>query len=283
MASVTGYFTLFLLCFSTVMGGLEVNENLDDVSKFLDFIKEAIMSGQIPLTGLGFNVEPPRVYINSMKIELTSFLKLNETRKDKVLVRTGVFMVRNKGNSVADAQSQSFLYKKTHTDTISIANTAGFSGALKLPFIDNFTPTLTFSNTKTTSISDTTEEWVTVQPQKVQLQAKSQKEVKYELYREKWEHVYSLDFTVDPSTTFTVVRTLRRRVGTFWENSEKKDKINLVEFLKTAYEKDRKFTGAPCIIYDHVTNKLMLKNYIVVRELVNDIVEVTFGEEEPLN
>ncbi|XP_059607971.1 uncharacterized protein LOC132255824 [Phlebotomus argentipes] len=258
MASAIGYCALLLLCSHLVLGSIEINKYFGDFPKFVAFITNVINSETKSLNAPGFKTNR-YVTINNLKIDLTSILKANETRKDKILIRTGVFSVKNNGNSQAEAQR-----------------------ALKLPFIDYLTPTLTFSNTKTTSISDTTEEWVTVQPQKVFLGPRSQKEVKYDLYREELEQIYNLEFTVDPTSTFTVTRFIRYRQLGMVGSSKKEDKFNLLEFLRKAHEKNFKFHYSNFIKYDYNTNKLMIKNYTAVRNVFNDIVEVTLGAEEPL-
>nr|ABA12149.1 27 kDa salivary protein SP20 [Phlebotomus argentipes] len=258
MASAIGYCALLLICSHLVLGNIKITQDFGDFPKLIAFITNIIKNAK-SLRGPAFGISTIRIKLDNLKIDLTSILKTNETRKDKILIRTGAFTVKNHDDSEAEAQR-----------------------ALKLPFIGSITPTLTFSNTKTTSTSDTTEEWVTVQPQKVKLKARSQKEVKFNLYREELEQIYNLEFTVDPNTIFTVTRIITYPSLGFSSTSRIYDKLNLRGFLTSAYKHKIEFKDSHFIKYDYKTNKLMIKNYTAVRNVFNDVVEVSLGKEEPL-
>ncbi|XP_059607736.1 uncharacterized protein LOC132255649 [Phlebotomus argentipes] len=279
MASVIGYSALLLLSFSFAMGNISISRDFKDIFKLEDFIRKIIESEKSTAENL-FNYNYVSVQVNDMKSsEVLSVLKEDETRKDRKLLRTGKFTVKNNGNSEAKAKSQSYTYKKVHTDTISITQTKGFSGGIKLPFIDSFSPTVTFSNTQTTTQTDSVEESVTIPPQEVHLGPKSQKVVKYELYREELEQKFNLEFTVDPNATFNVIRTFVTPSIFPVKNTKT---FKLIDFLRKAHANKNEFKDSHFIKYDYKTNKLMIKNFTAVRNVVNDDVEVTLGEEEPL-
>ncbi|XP_059608928.1 uncharacterized protein LOC132256497 [Phlebotomus argentipes] len=275
-----GCFTALLLL-SSFAESIHVNHDFRDILQLQGFIRSALESDKSFFENL-FNHHLISVNVNNMVInEMTSILRSGETRKDKVLLRTGVFIIKNTGNSQVEAQSQSYAYKKTHTESVSIANTKGLTGAIKFPVIDNFSPTLSFSNTETTTQTESVEELVTIPPQKVLLNPKKQKKVNYNLYREELEQKYTLEFTVDPSSSFTVTRSYSVPAGSHPATTS--ETLNLVAFLRKRHENGKGFNNSNYIKYDYNTNKLMIKNYTAVRNVVNDIVEVTFGDEEPLN
>ncbi|XP_059607636.1 uncharacterized protein LOC132255564 [Phlebotomus argentipes] len=280
MASVTGYCVLLLLSSCLVLGSIQINNNFGDFPKLLAFLGNAIKSEKSP-DGLLYEryrltIDVDKVIIN----KISSILKKSEVIKDKELLRTGVFIVKNTGNSQVEAQSQSYMYKKIHTDSISIANTKGLTGAIKIPMIDHFGPTVTFSNTKTTSQIDTTEEWVTVPPQKVQLKPKTQMKVKYNLYREELVQKYNLDFLVARNSTFIVTRGLSYAFSGI--ERIRQDKLYLLRFIRLMHLKGKKFNDSKSIEYDFKNKRLLIKDYVVTRKVVKDIVEVSFGDEEPV-